>query len=149
MGVCCCFTEARWCTWGIGALLLPLLSLTSHLWKPVVVANVVGLYTTTFKSTIIFIFWYCSVTSRISNIAALNSSFFSRGSFSVLFDTRSSQTSHQRRGGLLVVRADSVRTIFVSPSSTSALFPTQKGKESRKWKWRGRLRDFLLHLFKY
>ncbi|TYK15874.1 chaperone protein dnaJ A6 [Cucumis melo var. makuwa] len=47
------------------------------------------------------------VTSRISNIAALNSSFFSRGSFSVLFDTRSSQTSHQRRGGLLVVRADS------------------------------------------
>ncbi|XP_038903836.1 chaperone protein dnaJ A6, chloroplastic-like isoform X3 [Benincasa hispida] len=42
----------------------------------------------------------------ITNIAALSSSFFSRGSFSVLFDTRSSQTLHRRRGGLFVVRAD-------------------------------------------
>ncbi|KAG7015389.1 Chaperone protein dnaJ A6, chloroplastic, partial [Cucurbita argyrosperma subsp. argyrosperma] len=49
----------------------------------------------------------CGVTSRIGNIGALSSSFFSRGSFSVLFDTRSSQTLHRRRGGLLVVRADS------------------------------------------
>ncbi|XP_038903834.1 chaperone protein dnaJ A6, chloroplastic-like isoform X1 [Benincasa hispida] len=46
------------------------------------------------------------VPSRITNIAALSSSFFSRGSFSVLFDTRSSQTLHRRRGGLFVVRAD-------------------------------------------
>lgn len=75
------------------------------------------------------------VTSRISNIAAVSSSFLSRGSFSVLFDTRSSQTSHRRRGGLLVVRADSdfYSILGVSKSASKAEIKSAYRKLARSY----------------
>ncbi|XP_022136649.1 chaperone protein dnaJ A6, chloroplastic isoform X2 [Momordica charantia] len=72
---------------------------------------------------------------RVSNIAALSSSLFSRGSLNVLFDMRPSQTSHRRKGGLLVVRADSdyYSVLGVSKSASKAEIKSAYRKLARSY----------------
>lgn len=74
------------------------------------------------EGCLIYILPLCSLTSRLSCLAAPSSSFFSRDSFALLSYVGTSQTSHRRRGARLIVRADSVSISFILVLDCGAFF---------------------------